>query len=102
MIITEKALSKLKERCVSAGSWGARLSVKGGGCGGYKYDLNYEDNPNNSNDILYQNILAVDIHSHEILANAVVDWEVKGINEEISVTNGMETSRCGCGESFTI
>jgi hypothetical protein len=51
--------------------------------------------------IFWYNISAVDIHSHEILANAVVDWEVKGINEEISVTNGMETSRCGCGESFT-
>ena len=45
MNITKQALTKLQERVASEQVWGARLSVKGGGCGGYTYELSYAEMP---------------------------------------------------------
>ena len=99
MNITDKALAMLKQRVASSSSWGARLSVTGGGCGGYTYELSYAESPNLT-DVVYQNILAIDIHSKEYLTDATLDWVVNGLNEEFVITNNQESGRCGCGESF--
>jgi len=43
MRITELALDKLKQRIASSSNaWGIRLSIKGGGCGGYTYEHTFE------------------------------------------------------------
>ena len=99
MKITEKALFNLKERVASKQTWGARLSITGGGCGGYMYDLNFEEMPSLT-DIVYSNILAVDITSHEYLQDAVLDWKEDKLTQEFVVENLGESGRCGCGESF--
>ena len=101
MDITDKALAMLKQRVASSSSWGARLSVTGGGCGGYTYELSYAESPNLT-DVVYQNILAIDIHSKEYLTDAKLDWVVNGLNEEFVITNNQESGRCGCGESFCL
>ena len=69
MKITDDALAKLKERTASSDAWGVRLSIKGGGCGGYTYELSYADMPGLT-DVIYQNILAVDSHSNGYVQNA--------------------------------
>ena len=55
MKITDSALTKLKERTASSDAWGVRLSVKGGGCGGYTYELSYAEMPDLT-DVVYKNI----------------------------------------------
>ena len=100
MIITEQALEKLQERVASAEVWGARLSITGGGCGGYMYELSYEDMPGLT-DIVYQNILAVDSTSSDYLKEAKLTWQISGVQEEFIIENTqLESGRCGCGESF--
>ena len=100
MIITEQALKKLQERVASAQVWGARLSITGGGCGGYMYELSYEDMPGLT-DIVYQNILAVDSTSSDYLQEAKLTWQINGVQEEFIIENTkLESGRCGCGESF--
>ena len=100
MIITEQALKKLQERVASAEVWGARLSITGGGCGGYMYELSYEDMPGLT-DIVYQNILAVDSTSSDYLQEAKLTWQINGVQEEFIIENTkLESGRCGCGESF--
>lgn len=100
MIITEQALEKLQERVASAEVWGARLSITGGGCGGYMYELSYEDMPGLT-DIVYQNILAVDSTSSDYLKEAKLTWQINGVQEEFIIENTkLESGRCGCGESF--
>ena len=66
MNITKQALTKLQERVASEQVWGARLSVKGGGCGGYTYELSYAEMPDLT-DVVYKNILAVDNYSWSYL-----------------------------------
>ena len=100
MIITKQALEKLQERVASAEVWGARLSITGGGCGGYMYELSYEDMPGLT-DIVYQNILAVDSTSSDYLKEAKLTWQISGVQEEFIIENTqLESGRCGCGESF--
>ena len=100
MIITKQALEKLQERVASAEVWGARLSITGGGCGGYMYELSYEDMPGLT-DIVYQNILAVDSTSSDYLKEAKLTWQINGVQEEFIIENTkLESGRCGCGESF--
>ena len=102
MKITDKALAMLKQRVASSNTWGARLKVSGGGCGGYTYELTYAETPELITDIVYQDILVIDIYSKEYLTDAKLDWVVNGLNEEFVITNNQESGRCGCGESFYI
>ena len=101
MVITKEALAMLEQRVASSNAWGARLSVSGGGCGGYTYELSYAESPNLT-DIVYNNILVVDIHSKEYLKDAKLDWVVSELQEMFEITNEQESGRCGCGESFYI
>ena len=101
MIVTDKALAMLEQRVASSQAWGARLTVKGGGCGGYSYELSYAESPDLT-DRIYQNILVIDMLSEEYLDDAKLDWVVNGLNEEFQITNNQESGRCGCGESFYI
>ena len=102
MKITDKALAMLKQRVASSNTWGARLKVSGGGCGGYTYELTYAETPDLITDIVYQDILVIDIYSKEYLRDAELDWQINGLNEEFVITNNQESGRCGCGESFYI
>ena len=102
MIITNTALAMLQQRVASSSNaWGARLTVRNSGCGGYSYDLSYAESPN-LNDVVYHNILVVDMLSSEYLEDAEMDWVVDKLNEEFRITNKKESGRCGCGESFYI
>ena len=101
MKITGKALTMLKHRVASSSAWGARLKVTGGGCEGYTYELSYAESPDLT-DVIYQDILVIDIYSKEYLTDAKLDWVVNGLNEEFVITNNQESGRCGCGESFYI
>lgn len=102
MIITNTALAMLQQRVASSSNaWGARLTVRNSGCGGYSYDLSYAESPN-LNDVVYHNILVVDLLSSEYLDDAQMDWVVDKLNEEFRITNNKESGRCGCGESFYI
>ena len=92
MDITDKALAMLKQRVASSSSWGARLSVTGGGCGGYTYELSYAEMPDLT-DVVYKNILAVDNYSWSYLKDATLEWQVEGLQEEFVVQNKeIETS----------
>jgi len=102
MIITNTALAMLEKRVASSSNaWGARLSVKNAGCGGYTYELSYAESPNLT-DVVYHNILVIDELSTEYLKDAKLDWVVSKLSEMFEVTNNKESGRCGCGESFYI
>ena len=100
MKITDSALTKLKERTASSDAWGVRLSVKGGGCGGYTYELSYAEMPDLT-DVVYKNILAVDSLSWDYVKDATLEWQINGLQEEFVIQNEqVETGRFCCGESF--
>ena len=50
-----------------------RISVKGGGCSGFKYDFSFDNNVDN-NDVIFENVV-IDKTSLDIIAGSVIDFK---------------------------
>lgn len=82
-----------------------RLGVKGGGCSGFSYVLQFEDSAPKEKDKLFEmhNIkVVVDIKSLVYLNGCTLDWHKSLIKEGFKFVNPNEKSTCGCGHSFTV
>ena len=77
-----------------------RISVKGGGCSGFKYDFCFDKNIN-SDDEKLDNIV-IDKSSLEILKGSEVDYVSELIGNSFKISNPKAKSSCGCGISFSI
>jgi len=77
-----------------------RITVKGGGCSGFKYSFGFEEKLNND-DILFNKII-IDKASLDIISGSIIDFKKEMIGESFVITNPKATSSCGCGLSFSI
>ena len=77
-----------------------RITVKGGGCSGFKYDFSF-DNKINKEDILFGKAV-IDSTSLDIISGSVVDFKKEMIGESFVITNPKASSSCGCGLSFSV
>ena len=77
-----------------------RITVKGGGCSGFKYDFTF-DNKINSDDIVFDKTI-IDKPSLDIIAGSVVDFKKEMIGESFVINNPKATASCGCGLSFSV
>ena len=76
-----------------------RISVKGGGCSGFKYDFSL-DNKIDGNDEKHENIV-IDKSSLEMLKGSQVDFSKELIGNSFKISNPKTKSSCGCGISFS-
>ncbi len=81
-----------------------RVAVKGGGCSGMSYDLDF-DIEKKTGDIEVEKDgvrLLVDLKSQVFLAGTTLDFSA-GLNGRGFVfTNPNAAGTCGCGESFSV
>ena len=77
-----------------------RISVKGGGCSGFKYNFSF-DNSIDKEDIIFDKAV-VDKASLEIIAGSVVDFKKEMIGESFVINNPNTSASCGCGLSFSV
>ena len=77
-----------------------RITVKGGGCSGFKYDFSF-DNRIDKEDIVFDNAV-IDKDSLEIISGSVIDYKKEMIGESFCIDNPKASSSCGCGLSFSI
>ncbi|MBA1338815.1 MAG: iron-sulfur cluster insertion protein [Pelagibacterales bacterium] len=77
-----------------------RISVKGGGCSGFKYNFGLDDKIDNE-DIFFGKAV-IDKVSLDIITGSVVDFKKEMIGESFVITNPKATSSCGCGLSFSV
>ena len=77
-----------------------RISVKGGGCSGFKYNFSF-DNKINSEDILFGKAV-IDNSSLDIISGSTVDFKKEMIGESFVINNPKASSSCGCGLSFSV
>ena len=77
-----------------------RISVKGGGCSGFKYDFSF-DNKINNEDVLFGKAV-IDNASLNIISGSIIDFKKEMIGESFIITNPKATSSCGCGLSFSV
>lgn len=105
--LSAKAAEQIKLQLQKRGTPQAflRLGIRGGGCSGYSYIIQYEDNPPTSKDLVFESEgvqLIVDIKSIVYLNNSVLDWDKNLMYQGFKFRNPQEKSSCGCGESFSV
>jgi iron-sulfur cluster assembly protein len=105
--ITDKAKTKidhLMQESQMDTDYFLRVSVKGGGCSGLMYDLDF-DNIVKSDDQFFEDKgvrIALDMKSFLYLAGTELDF-TDGINGKGFNFNNPNASRsCACGESFSV
>ena len=76
-----------------------RISVKGGGCSGFKYDFTFDTNIEND-DLKHDNII-IDKSSLKMLEGSSVDFNEELIGTAFKISNPKTKSSCGCGISFS-
>ena len=77
-----------------------RISVKGGGCSGFKYDFSF-DNKIESEDIIFGKAV-IDKTSLDIISGSTIDFKKEMIGESFVINNPQASSSCGCGLSFSV
>ena len=104
--LTQKALQMARQALVKRGTPGAalRLGVRGGGCSGVSYAIEFSDKVRERDNVYeFEGLkVVVDPKSLVYLRGAVLDYEVKLMQHGFKFVNPNEKSGCGCGESFSI
>ena len=77
-----------------------RISVKGGGCSGFKYDFSF-DNKVDNKDIVFGKAV-IDKASLDIISGSTIDFKKEMIGEAFVISNPKASSSCGCGLSFSV
>lgn len=104
--LTGKAIEMAKQALVKRGTPDAslRLGVRGGGCSGVSYAIEFSDKVRRRDNIYDFDGLkvVVDPKSLVYLRDSVLDYEVELMQHGFRFKNPNEKSSCGCGESFTV
>ena len=72
-----------------------RISVKGGGCSGFKYNFSFDEKIDNE-DIIFDNSV-IDKTSLDIITGSIIDFKQELIGESFVINNPKASSSCGCG-----
>ena len=81
-----------------------RVFVSGGGCSGFQYGFEFDENVNDD-DIKVEKsgvTMVIDAMSAQYLGGASVDYEEGLEGSRFVINNPNATSTCGCGSSFSI
>jgi iron-sulfur cluster assembly protein len=105
--VTPAALAYARQKLSTRGTPEAaiRLGVRGGGCSGYSYAIEFADEPPRERDRVFEFDgvrFFVDKKSLVILAGSVLDYEKTLMFQGFKFKNPQAASSCGCGQSFTV
>lgn len=103
---TDQAAAKVWELIKDEGNLNLKLRVYvlGGGCSGFKYEFNF-DEEQREDDICVQNgevKLLIDSLSYQYLKGAKIDYKEDLDGEQFVISNPNASTTCGCGSSFSI
>jgi iron-sulfur cluster assembly protein len=104
--LTPKAVSMAKQALIKRGTPTAalRLGVKGGGCSGFAYVIEFSDTRRTKDVVFTFDGLdvVIDPKSLVLLNGSTLDYEVKLMQRGFKFVNPQEKAGCGCGESFGV
>ena len=105
--LTPKAVEMVKITREQEGidaSHGLRIAVRGGGCSGFEYALDFESEARDSDWIYEQGDLTVyvDAVSARYLDGTIVDYTMGMAGSGFKFINPQARGTCGCGSSFTV
>jgi iron-sulfur cluster assembly protein len=100
----EKAREFLAQENLTPEAAGLRVAVLPGGCSGFQYGLNLEEEPREDDEIIVSNgiRLLVDPFSSQYLQGTVIGYHSSFQGSGFTFTNPNATGGCGCGSSFAV
>ena len=107
VLITPTAVSEVRKYMEENGAGeasGLRVGVLPGGCSGFQYGLNIEDEPAEDDLVLDSNGLRlfVDPFSMQYLSGVEIDYVTTFQGSGFTFNNPNASGGCGCGSSFTV
>ena len=98
--ITESAHTYLSQMVSNSNKKYVTLSVKGGGCSGFKYEWDFTDTTEHGT--LISDILVLDAMAEMFVFGCTVDYIQELGGSYLTVVNPNAKASCGCGESFAV
>lgn len=110
--ITKKAADAIQKQLAKRGTPDAalRLGIKGGGCSGFSYVIEFHDGDPRARDRAFDVPttdgktvrVVIDPKSLVYLAGMELDWVQTLMQQGFKFNNPNEKTSCGCGHSFTV
>ena len=105
--VTPTAIAEVQKFMTEQGSAqqaGLRVAVLPGGCSGFQYGLNIEDEPQEDDEVFETNgiKLFVDPFSGQYLDGVEIDYVTTMMGAGFTFKNPNASGGCGCGSSFTV
>ena len=104
--VTESAKEQMRKLCKDNNFDAVHLSVKGGGCSGFKYEWGFvtESEINKGDEVidLGEGKFVIDGISVIYVAGTEVDYVREVFGSHFNIKNPTATASCGCGESFAV
>jgi iron-sulfur cluster assembly protein len=102
--VTPLAIKNIKrlQTEYNAPDYGLRFGLKGGGCSGYKYILEFEETKLDDDIVFtFDNVkIFVSEKHNKLLNNATIDWQEDLMTAGFDIHNPQAKRSCGCGESI--
>jgi iron-sulfur cluster assembly accessory protein len=104
--VTPNAVAEVRKFIEEQGaleSAGLRVAVLPGGCSGFQYGLNIEDEPQDDDEIVELGGLKlfIDPFSEQYLNGVEIDYVTTMMGSGFTFKNPNAAGGCGCGSSFT-
>jgi iron-sulfur cluster insertion protein len=104
IFLTEKAAKQVKIIAddEGIGYYIIRVKVKGGGCAGFEYDLNFDEQITDMDEVFELDGVKIvcDPMSLQYLEGTVVDYGDSLMGSGFKFSNPKAKGSCGCGHSF--
>lgn len=105
--LTDKAVNMVKITREQEGieeNYGLRIAVRGGGCSGFEYALDFEEGQREDDWVYQQGDLTVmvDPISARYLEGTEIDYVLGTTGAGFKFNNPKAVGSCGCGSSFSV
>ena len=104
--ITESAATKVNELLLEENEPNLmiRCFVNGGGCSGFQYGFDFDEEQNEDDTLIEQHgaKVLVDGMSMQYLNDATIDYEETNMGSQFVIRNPNAATTCGCGSSFGV
>ena len=107
ILVTDRAVDYARQKLEKRGTPDAavRVGVRGGGCAGYTYAIEFDDDPPRDRDKLFEFggvRFYVDRKSLIVLAGTTLDYEQTMMYQGFKFVNPQASTSCSCGHSFMV
>jgi iron-sulfur cluster insertion protein len=104
-VVDESAIARIKELLKKEENRAfthLRIKVLGGGCSGFQYSYDLDNNRNGKDSLFADGLVVVDDISLPFISSSILKHEEEIGGSRFAIENPNATAKCGCGNSFSV